>query len=157
MSITLDGTTGITTPDVETSDGAVYAKGNILGTVSEDGGVPTGAIIERGSNANGEFVRYADGTQICWRNDFALPFVTGLRVGANWTYPASFVTDGSVSVFHLPDSGGGASKGPDSYIATRFIIGSTSTSLQAYRVEGTDGWVDGDVISTTAMGIGRWF
>ena len=43
-----------------------YKKSNILGTVSESGSVPTGAIIERGSNANGEFVKYADGTQICY-------------------------------------------------------------------------------------------
>lgn len=42
-----------------------FRRGNILGTVSQSGGVPTGAIIERGSNANGEYVRYADGTQIC--------------------------------------------------------------------------------------------
>jgi hypothetical protein len=42
----------------------VYSRDNILGTVTESSGVPTGAIIERGSNANGEFVRYADGTQI---------------------------------------------------------------------------------------------
>ena len=43
----------------------VFKQSNILGTVSESGGVPTGAIIERGSNANGEFVKYADGTMIC--------------------------------------------------------------------------------------------
>ena len=43
----------------------VFTTGNILGTVSQSGGVPTGAIIERGANANGEYVKYADGTQIC--------------------------------------------------------------------------------------------
>ena len=37
----------------------------ILGTVSQSGGVPTGAVIERGSNANGEYVKFADGTMIC--------------------------------------------------------------------------------------------
>ena len=42
-----------------------FHTGNTLGTVSQSGGVPTGAIIERGSNANGEYVRFADGTQIC--------------------------------------------------------------------------------------------
>ena len=42
-----------------------YAKDNILGTVSQSGGVPNGGIIERGSNANGSYVRFADGTQIC--------------------------------------------------------------------------------------------
>jgi len=46
----------------------VYNQGNILGTVSQTAGVPTGAIIERGSNANGEYVRWADGTQICTKN-----------------------------------------------------------------------------------------
>ena len=43
----------------------LFHTGNVLGTVSQSGGVPTGAIIERGSNANGEYVRFADGTQIC--------------------------------------------------------------------------------------------
>ena len=33
-----------------------------VGTVSNSG---NGAIIERGSNANGEYVKYADGTMIC--------------------------------------------------------------------------------------------
>jgi hypothetical protein len=43
----------------------VYGPGNVLGAVSQSGGVPAGAVIERGSNANGEYVRFADGTQIC--------------------------------------------------------------------------------------------
>ncbi|MBP2550163.1 hypothetical protein J2858_003099 [Neorhizobium galegae] len=43
-----------------------YAKDNILGSVAQAAGVPTGAIIEKGGNANGDFVRYADGTMICW-------------------------------------------------------------------------------------------
>lgn len=37
----------------------------IVGTTSQSGGVPTGAIIERGTNSNGEYTRFADGTQIC--------------------------------------------------------------------------------------------
>ena len=45
--------------------GELYSRDSILGTVSQSAGIPTGAIIERGSNANGEYVRYADGTQIC--------------------------------------------------------------------------------------------
>lgn len=45
----------------------IFDQTNILGTVSQSGGVPTGAVVERGSNANGEYVRFADGTQICTR------------------------------------------------------------------------------------------
>jgi hypothetical protein len=53
---------------VNLSDETYYQQDNILGTVSQSGGVPTGAIIERGSNANGEYVKYADGTLICTAN-----------------------------------------------------------------------------------------
>ena len=63
----------------------VFKQSNILGTVSESGGVPTGAIIERDTNANGEYVKYADGTLICWQRN----------ISADWpstrTLPASFV------------------------------------------------------------------
>lgn len=41
-----------------------YGTDNILGTVSQSGGVPTGSIIERGSNSDGEYVRFADGRAI---------------------------------------------------------------------------------------------
>ena len=41
-----------------------FRRGNILGAVSESSGVPTGAIIEEGSNANGNFTKYANGTVI---------------------------------------------------------------------------------------------
>ena len=40
----------------------ILHKSNFVGIVSQSGGVPTGAIIERGSNANGEYTKFADGT-----------------------------------------------------------------------------------------------
>ena len=65
-----------------------YHQGNILGTVSESDGVPTGAIIERGSNANGEYVKYADGTQICFGTR-AMP--QDISSSLIVSYPSSFV------------------------------------------------------------------
>lgn len=44
----------------------VYTQGSAVGALGQSGGVPTGALIERGSNANGSYTRWADGTQICW-------------------------------------------------------------------------------------------
>lgn len=72
-----------------------YTGQNILGTVSESSGMPTGAIIERGSNANGEFVRYADGTQICWRtftidSDRSFDNIFRTDTYPVWTFPAPF-------------------------------------------------------------------
>lgn len=42
------------------------AVADILGTVSQTGGVPTGAIIEEVSNANGVYVKLASGSMICY-------------------------------------------------------------------------------------------
>lgn len=39
--------------------------GNVLGTVAQSSGIPTGAIIERGSSSGIEYTRFADGTQVC--------------------------------------------------------------------------------------------
>ena len=88
-----------------------YKQSNIVGTVSQSGGVPTGAIIQRGSNANGEWVRYADGTQICTATK---PIITGndpsrgypldsLSRAERASFPAFFVGNspaGFVSIQH---------------------------------------------------------
>jgi hypothetical protein len=43
-------------------DRRIYHSGNILGTVSQAGGVPTGAIIQSGKNDFGEYTIFADGS-----------------------------------------------------------------------------------------------
>ena len=76
----------------------IYNQSNILGTVSQSNGVPTGAIIERGSNANGEWVKYAGGTLICWRtfvvdevsNIDTRSGITSHRIADAVDYPATF-------------------------------------------------------------------
>jgi hypothetical protein len=63
----------------------------IVGTVSQSGGLVTGSVIEKGTNANGSYIKYADGTQICWK------YVTGGWSGSyntnNNTCPVTFVAD----------------------------------------------------------------
>lgn len=70
---------------------------SILGTVSQSGGVPTGSLFQKGSNANGRFVRFADGTQICWNETGFAPVDCNVAAGnvfrsnlVTWTYPAAF-------------------------------------------------------------------
>ena len=58
----------------------LYGTKNLVGTVSQTGGLPDGAGIERGANANGEYTRFADGTQMAWNGNAAIT-----------TAPASFV------------------------------------------------------------------
>lgn len=45
--------------------GSFYQRSNIVGTVTQTSGVVTGAVIETGSNTNGRYTRFADGTMIC--------------------------------------------------------------------------------------------
>lgn len=53
-----------------------YAQNNILGTVTQTSGVPTGAVMEPiTTNANGSYERLANGTQVC-----RLTFNLGSRI-----------------------------------------------------------------------------
>ncbi|WP_052261579.1 hypothetical protein [Leisingera sp. ANG-M1] len=71
---------------------------SVLGTVSQSGGNPTGDLLERGSNANGEYVRLADGTQICTHR-----LAAGTGGDTRWTFPASFAA--APQAFVTPISG----------------------------------------------------
>lgn len=81
-----------------------YGKNNILGTVSQSAGVPTGAVIERGSNANGQYIRFAGGWQICFVHISIVGMTMfslgsfGIKHGALSTlFPASFIEPPAVS------------------------------------------------------------
>ena len=59
----------------------------VLGVVSQSGGVPSGSILEAGTNANGRYLRTADGSQICHQEASA-----NSSADAIWTFPAEFST-----------------------------------------------------------------
>jgi hypothetical protein len=126
----------------------LFHAANILGTVSQSSGVPTGAIIERGSNANGEYVRFADGTQIC-TGRIAIDLSNASAQNINW--PATFT---SMVPFSLAiDSSPGLSSSTI-YDAFQSIALMTDSSVRG-RV----------VVRTTApytvqclfVAVGRWY
>jgi hypothetical protein len=124
------GSTGVYSPWRQ-----MYASNNIVGVVSQSGFVPTGAIIERGGNANGEYTRWADGTQICFHN-MPTPLANTVY---NWAYPASFV---GLRVFGTKDT----SPANGSYVCSN---GTTLTSTGFFV------GVGGDTANLSA--IGRWY
>lgn len=139
------------------ADAISYKRTNILGAVAQSGGVPTGAIIERGGTVAGFYVKYADGTLIQW--GYAAPIaiaITGLNTGDtgaggvylggyNKTFPMPFST--------LPTCNGQyvvsgrviwvAQNGDSTYSAVSFFC----TSPNAFTAQGTFYW----------SAIGRWF
>lgn len=74
------------------ADAVNYKRANILGPVSQVSGVPTGAIIERGSNAGGDYTKYACGTLICRKrmNTGAVSSANGGVFNSAAIYPGSY-------------------------------------------------------------------
>ncbi|MCL8306349.1 hypothetical protein [Pseudomonas putida] len=153
LSVNQGGTGGGTTSSARSSLGLKSASvADIVGLVSQVGGVPTGAIIERGSNANGDYVKFADGTLICWKIHTVTTGVTAsggsvffsgaLAVGA-WATP--FVSK-PTRVF-MPDGGAW------SQASSADWDGVTAGTYQLVRYVSTPvtTW------STSIIGIGRWF
>src|SRR5690606_23467458 len=62
-------------------------------------------IVEMGSNANGQYVRWENGLQLCWHN-LNLVFAVGSSEAlATWTYPAAFSDAPHLSVTDRPAIG----------------------------------------------------
>ena len=74
----------------------IYDSEGILGTVSQSGGVPTGAIIEQGSNVNGKYTKLADGTLFC-HHATTIPYLDAARLHGGWDFPHRFVDPTSFS------------------------------------------------------------
>ncbi|MGQ3214807.1 MAG: hypothetical protein ACT6U0_12285 [Shinella sp.] len=95
--LALTGVSGAKIPVV--TGASTAALRDIVGTVGQSSGVPTGAIVEYGTNANGEYIRWADGTQICLKTLTGLgpinTAVGGIFISANiaiGTMAAAFAT-----------------------------------------------------------------
>ncbi|TVQ05578.1 MAG: DUF2793 domain-containing protein [Roseinatronobacter sp.] len=163
--------TAVVQSDVDTTAGRLlttgagpdqaYRRANILGAVSQSGGVPTGAVIERGSTANGVYVRFADGTQICTHTlnagdptaqgagSFADPYRTG---STDWTYPAPFAERPAITAHSTVDS---TDAGDRRMLAsTGAATFSAVAAVQASRMSGSTGTA---ACMIDLVAIGRWF
>lgn len=138
-----------------------FRRGNILGPVSQSGGVPTQAFIERGSTPTGEYVRFADGTQITFHQDVTFTRQSSGLAGANLIYPANYHTAGvsPVAVVSRPHLGG--SYTGDISINSVGSFGasagtSTGMSLYYFRIDGTAIWNSGTITGCRVAVFGRW-
>ncbi|UXC19170.1 hypothetical protein [Comamonas squillarum] len=160
LPVALGGTGGTTAAAARSNLGlGSAAVAAIVGTVSQSGGVPTGAIIQRGSNANGEFVRYADGAQICrlrFGQVSALAInsvASGLYVSLReWTFPAAFV---DYPTLCSACEGTPSDPWPPSLILVSSDLLPTRGSVFVYHASASTTIKVGSTFNMTA--IGRWF
>jgi len=148
--LALNGTNG--NIPVMTGAGTVASR-PIVGTVSQSGGVPTGAIVEYGGTAVQGYVRFAGGLQICWADTSNIP-VTNAAVGnifrgdttAMGATPAAFAAVPMVLVGGTGSAGGGW---------TAQEVYQTSNNWGSFSVRSASS------VGTTAryflVAIGRWY
>ncbi|WP_330508086.1 phage tail protein [Pseudomonas putida] len=127
----------------------------ILGTVSQSGGVPTGAIMETGSNANGTYFKFANGCLACYATGLSLTFSNVSNLQTSWTYPSIF----SQTPIVLPqlDLTNYAAK---IYGTTKEVYARNANSSSAQvGIASTGAWVSGDqsLVTIGALALGRWF
>jgi len=143
----------------------VFHSENLLGTVSQTAGVPTGAVFERGSNANGSYTKFADGTMICYHT-FSVGSIVAIGAGTfdnpymsnpnvTWTFPAAFSAVPVVVMRPAPPAGAAA------FSARRraFTTSAAVNVIACYQIAavrmGSDATADVFAIDVTATG--RWF
>ena len=148
--LALTGTNG--NIPVMTAAGTVASR-PIVGTVSQSGGIPTGAIVERGGAADFGYIRDASGLQICWRisaqyidTSVAKGSIFGGNTIAFGTFPAAFAFLPSVTVFGT-DNGGGGWAAMEVY--------HTATSFGSYSIRNHKALVGTSQIY--AIAVGRWY
>ncbi|HEU5019695.1 MAG TPA: pyocin knob domain-containing protein [Pseudolabrys sp.] len=139
----------------------IFDQASILGTVSQSSGVPTGAIIERGSNANGEYVRSADGTQICFSLAKTFSYLSTSALQTSWTFPSAFSEVPALLGSIKWDTGAGAISAGSyaNYPGSVSIVSVSSTAGGDLRVPKLSGpsFASGDSVAGYLVAIGRWF
>jgi hypothetical protein len=131
-----------------------FNKTNILGTVSQVGGVPTGAVIERGTNANGTYVKFADGTLICYgSHSFTCPSLGphgSLHIAASYVSPGLF----PIAFLSTPRVSLGASCANQRIWATQ---PNPNTTTFAFDIFAASANAAGNSAGVHFIAIGRWY
>ena len=124
-------------------------------------GLANKVIVESGSNEDGEYIRFGDGTQICWQT-----FYAGTRTYAgdgtyanpyrsntvNWTFPKPFISPPTLSLTGQIASSS-ASARANSCGSSSDITGSRVVNIQCVMLSSNS--TDADVF-IYALAIGRW-
>jgi hypothetical protein len=136
-------------------DGQANFNGNQLFRVPVNGDMPSFGsrlVFERGSNGNGDYVKFADGTMICWITAGSDMTATTTAVGSgyqapstsSYTFPAAFTSAPTVTATALFSS---VSRGWLSLVS----ITTSAVSLMPHS------FVSGALLRPHIVAVGRWF
>lgn len=140
----------------------LFSLNNVLGSVSATGTYPsltaTGAIIETGTNANGTYIKYANGRMECFRTLDMPPHALSTQVNVTGAWAATFASLESVQFSAQAQVGSGsAAKIGLMYYNGLWTSGSTVSTavLSTYSYRAATN-ADADSVSFHVIGYGRW-
>ena len=108
-------------------------------------------IAESGTHANGDWVRFYDGTQICW-NTVNLSYKDPSHLELFWTYPVDFINDRTSGSFIRDTYWGGFG---ERLASPTIWHGSTSAQIRLWAPQGAT-WGSSSTVRGTVFAIGRW-
>lgn len=128
----------------------IYSRSLVFGAVNLSGGIPTGAIIENGANANGGYTKFTDGTLLCYNvlshsdiNTASGSVYTSTEI--LWTYPHAFVANPAISPRMRDFGGTWAGSG-----------GSTTSTTQCVVQAFAGSTFTGGPYGVEVIAVGRW-
>jgi hypothetical protein len=124
----------------------MWQRNTALAPVSQAAGMPTGGLMYAGNNANGFFIRLADGTQFCATQGQPMVPAAGIGLMA-WSFPIAF-SAGPPAI--LPVGSIGAAADARGYIAHMQYQGVSAVIANFVTYCASQiGWA--------AFAMGRWF
>lgn len=131
-----------------------FSPANLLGTVALSGAMPTGAVIETGTTAQGRYTRFADGTQIAMISGASLVANNNKKADWTWAFPADFAAPPVVAVQAPVDAGDwseGAARFEVAIAGTSSVTTSSATLVVLFSVNQSV-----TVSNVGAIAVGRW-
>ena len=111
------------------------------------GALSQGYIIESGDNANGYYVRFADGTQWCWQIGLVSTSGSGTNRQVEWSFPAQFLNN---SLF-IGGTAQATSAGKGLF-PFQYTCDSTGTTISF----GNDSATGSQPVTVCCIAIGKW-
>jgi hypothetical protein len=145
-----------------------WHAGNLLGTVSESSGVPTGAVLEEDDDGTTGYIRLAGGTQICHIRGVELVFGATSSVTAVVTLPKAYFSTQhfSASAILRPatETSSTATFAADATPDEDEILapvcgnkGVTQVAIRVFRIKGGTNFSALDKLYVDVTTVGRWY
>lgn len=108
-------------------------------------------IADSGTHTNGDWVRFYNGTQICW-NTVNLSYKDPSHLELFWSYPVDFIDDRTSGSFIRDTHWGGFG---ERLASPTIWHGSTSAQIRLWAPQGAT-WGSTSTVRGTVFAIGRW-